>query len=171
MYTLVFRFLLVFACFMPQASTAQFISATLGLNGLTCSMCSLGIQSELEKLPFVENVTLNLNTNIANILFKVNEKVDMRAVVGAVYKAGFSLGYTEADYIFHQLPVSNQSVFSYEGETYEFLKPSVAIANGRTTLKFIDKKFIAKKGYSFWAPLIKESLNGKTDPTTYHITL
>jgi hypothetical protein len=159
---------------MPQASTAQFISATLGLNGLTCSMCSLGIQSELEKLPFVENVTLNLNTNIANILFKVNEKVDMRAVVGAVYKAGFSVGYTEADYIFDQLPVSHQSGFLYEGSYYQFLKPSQKILNGRTTIKFVDKKFINKKAYSFWNPLIIESLQKKPEnipSITYHITL
>ncbi|MDB5273617.1 MAG: hypothetical protein JWO58_1984 [Chitinophagaceae bacterium] len=154
-----------------MASQAQFVSATLGINGLTCSMCSYAVQAELERLPFVQKATLDLNTNIANITFNDSVKVDMRKLVDAVYKAGFSVGYTEADYVFHQLPVSDQSVFSYQEETYEFLKPSTTVLNGRTTIKFIDKKFIAKKGHAFWAPLIKESLNGKTEASIYHITL
>lgn len=137
-------------------------------------MCSFAVQAELERLPFVEKATLDLNTNVAQVLFKADQKVDMRQVVDAVYKAGFSVGYTEADFIFHQQIVSDQSIFSYEGFNYQFLKPAQEILNGRTTLKFLDKKFLRKKAQKFWAPFIKESSNGKTKidlETLYHVTL
>ncbi len=147
-----FRYILGLFCFLPVASNAQFVSSRLGVNGLTCSMCSYAVQTELERLSFVEKATLNLNTNVAEIIFKTGEKVNMQQVVEAVYKAGFS----------------------YEGFNYQFFKPNQLVLNGRTTLKFIDKKYLRKKAYSFWAPMIKESLNGKmkTDiAILYHVTL
>lgn len=137
-------------------------------------MCSYAVQTELEKLSFVEKATLDLNTNIAVILFKTDQKIDMREVVDAVYKAGFSVAYTEADFIFNQQAVYDQFIFSYEGFNYQFLKPAASLLNGKTTLKFIDKKYVRKKAYSFWAPIIKESLNAKTKAaieTLYHVTL
>lgn len=137
-------------------------------------MCSYSVQSELERLPFVEKATLNLNINIAVVLFKTGQKVNIQQVVEAVYKAGFSVGYTEAEFIFIQQEVSDQFIFSYDGFNYQFFKPSQSILNGRITLKFIDKKYLRKKAYSFWAPMIKESLKGKTKSEVevlYHVTL
>jgi copper chaperone CopZ len=169
-----FKFSLGLFSFLPLISNAQFVSARLGINGLTCSMCSFAVQAELERLPFVEKAELNLNTNIADVLFKTGAKVNMQQVVQAVYKAGFSVGYTEADFTFNQQEVSDQSVFSYEGYNYQFFKPAQSLLNGRTTLKFIDKKYFRQKAYSFWAPMIKESLKGKTKnerAVLYHVTL
>ncbi len=137
-------------------------------------MCSFAVQSELECLPFVEKATLNLNTNVAEVLFKADQKVDIRQVVDAVYKAGFSVGYTEATFIFNQQKVSDQFIFSYEGFNYQFLKPAQEVLNGKTTLKFLDKKFLRKKAYTFWVPFIKESSKEKTKAyleTLYHVTL
>ncbi|MDF2456321.1 MAG: hypothetical protein K0R51_2314 [Cytophagaceae bacterium] len=137
-------------------------------------MCSFAVQSELERLPFVEQATLNLNTNVAEVLFKTDQKVNIREVVDAVYKAGFSVGYTEAVFIFDQQTVSDQFIFSYEGFNYQFLKPAQEVLNGKTTLKFLDKKFLRKKAYTFWAPFIKNSSQGKTKAdleTLYHVTL
>lgn len=174
MYSFFFRYIFGLFCFFPVVSNAQFVSATLGINGLTCSMCSFAVQAELERLPFVEKATLDLNTNVAQVLFKTDQKVDMRQVVDAVYKAGFSVGYTEADFIFNQQTVSDQFIFSYDGFNYQFLKPAQRILNGKTTLKFLDKKFLRKKAQKFWQPFIKEGSNGKTKvdlETLYHVTL
>lgn len=137
-------------------------------------MCSYAVQTELERLPFVKKATLNLNTNFAEIIFKSGQKVNMQQLVEAVYKAGFSVGYTEADFIFNQQDVSDQSIFSYEGFNYQFFKPNQFVLNGKITLKFIDKKYLRKRAYAFWAPMIKESLKNKphTDVAIlYHITL
>ena len=135
-------------------------------------MCSYAVQTELEHLPFVEKAILDLNTNIAVIQFKADEKVDIQQVVNAVYKAGFSVAYTEADFVFNQQVIADQFIFSYEGFQYQFLKPALSVLNGRTTLKFLDKKYLRKKAYSFWAPMIKESLKGKDDAENlYHVTL
>jgi copper chaperone CopZ len=174
MYSFFFRFILGLFCFFPALTKAQFVSSTLGISGLTCSMCSYAVQTELERLPFVEKAVLDLNTNIAVIQFKTDQKVNMQQVMEAVYKAGFSVAYTEADFIFDHQTVSDQFIFSYEGFNYQFLKPSQTVLNGKTTLKFIDKKYLRKKGYNFWAPMIKETLKGKTKTDVgnlYHVTL
>lgn len=137
-------------------------------------MCSYAVQTELERLPFVEKTSLDLNTNIALIKFKADQKVDMRQVVNAVYKAGFSVAYTEADFVFNQIALSDLFSFSYDGFKYQFLKPTPLLLNGKTTLKFIDKKYLRKKDYNFWSPMIKERLKGtpKTDTDVlYHVTL
>jgi len=135
-------------------------------------MCSYAVQTEIERLPFVEKATLNLNTNVAEVTFKKEQPVNIRQVVDAVYKAGFSVGYTEADFIFKEQVVSDQFVFSYQGFSYQFLKPAQLLLNGKTTLKFIDKKYLRKKAYTFWAPFIKESLKGTSNvDLLYHVTL
>lgn len=135
-------------------------------------MCSYAVQTEIERLSFVEKATLNLNTNIAEVTFKTGQTVNIRQVVEAVYKAGFSVGYTEADFIFNQQVIADQFIFSYEGFSYQFLKPAQLLLNGKTTLKFIDKKYLRKKAYNFWAPIIKESLNENSNmDLLYHVTL
>lgn len=137
-------------------------------------MCSYAVQTELEHLPFVEKAILDLNTNIAVIQFKSDQKVNIQQVVDAVYKAGFSVAFTEADFVFNQQGITDQFIFSYEGFNYQFLKPALSLLNGKNTLKFLDKKYLRKKAYSFWAPMIKESLKGKTKDqaaTIYHVTL
>jgi hypothetical protein len=136
-------------------------------------MCSYAVQTEIERLSFVEQANLDLNTNIAKVTFKPDQKVSIKELADAVSKAGFSVGYTEADYIFDQLSISNQSTFTYQGEEYQFIKPSQFLLNGRTTLKFLDKKLTSKKTYSFWAPLIKESLKqtNSSSQIIYHVTL
>lgn len=137
-------------------------------------MCSYAVQTELEHLTFVEKAVLDLNTNIAVIQFKPDQKVNMQQVVDAVYKAGFSIAYTEADFIFNQQAIADQFIFSYDGFNYQFLKPTLLVLNGKTTLKFLGKKHLRKKAYSFWARMIKETLNGKTKAeveTLYHVTL
>jgi copper chaperone CopZ len=169
-----FRSIVGLCCLLSVTANAQFVSATLGINGLTCSMCSFAVQSALERLPFVETATLNLNTNIAEVWFKKDQSVSIRQVVDAVYKAGFSVSYTEADFIFNQQLVYHDSVFIYEGLRYRFLKPTQQVLNGKITLKFLDKKFLRKKAHAFWAPSIKERSSGKSTAETetlYHVTL
>jgi copper chaperone CopZ len=125
-------------------------------------MCSYAVHSELEKLPFVEKTVLDLNTNVAQVTFKKDIKVNMQEVVNAVYKAGFSVGYTHADFNFDQLAISDQYTFNYQGDDYVFLKPNTPFLEGVISLKFLNKKFLRKKSHDFWSPMIKENLKGKT---------
>ena len=51
----------------------QFNSATIHINGLTCSACSFAVQRSISTIDFVERIDMDLNENIAMIVFKKNK--------------------------------------------------------------------------------------------------
>ena len=51
-------------------------SITLKVNGLTCSMCSLSVKKNIEKVYFVDNVDANIEEVTYDIQFKKNYYVD-----------------------------------------------------------------------------------------------
>lgn len=70
---------------------AQIQSAELGVNGLTCSQCSRSVEMKLNKLKFIEKVTMDLEHTNATIIFKKNMRFDLSAIAKAVRDAGFSV--------------------------------------------------------------------------------
>src|SRR5215510_9623680 len=72
-------------------SQAQFTKATLQASGLTCSMCSKAVKVALEKVPFVQEVKVNIKTQEYTIAFKENSKADFDELKKAVEDAGFSV--------------------------------------------------------------------------------
>tara|TARA_R100000734_G_C3207510_1_gene23945 strand:+ start:178 stop:498 length:321 start_codon:yes stop_codon:yes gene_type:complete len=66
-------------------------SITLKVNGLTCSMCSLSVKKNIEKVYFVDNVDANIEEVTYNIQFKKNYYVDFYAIENAVLDAGFNV--------------------------------------------------------------------------------
>ena len=85
-------------------------SITLKVNGLTCSMCSLSVKKNIEKVYFVDNVDANIEEVTYNIQFKKNYYVDFYAIENAVLDAGFN--------------VSKQSVIVDVKNTNEFWQNS-----------------------------------------------
>ena len=83
-------FLLLFTGFGAHLF-AQIQSAELGVNGLTCSQCSRSVEMKLNKLKFVQKVTMDLEHTNAKILFKKDQQVDLNAIAKAVRDAGFSV--------------------------------------------------------------------------------
>ena len=49
---------------------------TLKVTGLTCSMCSFGVQKSVEKVYFVEKVDANIEETTFEIEFKKDHYVD-----------------------------------------------------------------------------------------------
>ncbi len=66
-------------------------SITLKVNGLTCSMCSLSVKKNIEKVYFVDNVDANIEEVTYDIQFKKNYYVDFYAIENAVLDAGFNV--------------------------------------------------------------------------------
>jgi len=62
---------------------------TLKVTGLTCSMCSFGVQKSVEKVYFVEKVDANIEETTFEIEFKKDHYVDFFALQNAVEDAGF----------------------------------------------------------------------------------
>ena len=64
---------------------------TFKVDGLTCSMCSLNVQKQLEKVYFIENVDANIEEVTYEIQLKKNHYIDFYAIENAVTDAGFSI--------------------------------------------------------------------------------
>ena len=86
--------LLILQClFLPKAITAQYTSARIGVNGLTCSACTRSVEMSIRKLPFIENVEMNLENTDGILKFKKGQEVDIFKIAQAVVDAGFSVRF------------------------------------------------------------------------------
>jgi cation transport ATPase len=90
-----FVFILLFAG-MAIVAPAQVLSATVGVNGLTCSQCSRSVEMQLRKLSFVKNVNMNLEHTQGTLQFKEGSKVDFSQIAKAIKDAGFSVRFLSA---------------------------------------------------------------------------
>src|SRR5437764_4369182 len=82
--------------------SAQIKSVTLGVDGLTCSSCSYGVEQALRKLDFVKDVKTDLNGATATISFSNDKKISFDELVKKVYQAGFSVRLTNVVYHFDE---------------------------------------------------------------------
>src|SRR6187397_1751416 len=92
----------VLMAFVTVALQAQFSKATLQASGLTCSMCSKAVKVALEKVPFVQEVKVNIKSQEYTIIFKESNNADFDALKKAVEDAGFSVASLKVIRIFFQ---------------------------------------------------------------------
>ena len=64
---------------------------TFKVDGLTCSMCSLSVKKQLEKIYFIEKVDPNIEEVTYQVSLKKNHYIDFYAIENAVTDAGFSI--------------------------------------------------------------------------------
>jgi copper chaperone CopZ len=123
---------------------AQFVSGSVRVDGLTCSMCSKTVHKALSELNFIDSLTPDLQTASFRIVFKKNTKVELCDIKNKVEGAGFSIGEIKIDYRFNNLSVFEDVTFNDE-RTYKFVGVSSQSLNGMVTFKLIDKEFTSKK--------------------------
>jgi copper chaperone CopZ len=151
-------------------SYSQFISAEIGINGLTCSACSRSVELSLRKLEFVQEVQMNLENTLGTITFKPGSKVNIERIAKAVINAGFSVRYLTAVLKTDTaIATSNNYCFTYGNDTYQFVRVTAKSLQNNITLKFIGKEFLSSKEYKNW----KEDLNSQCRgaKTLYFVTL
>lgn len=112
-------------------SFAQITKAEIIATGLTCSMCSNAINKQLKKLPEVQNVAIDLNTNTFTITLKKNNTISPKTLKESVEKAGFFVGSMIVS--FEKLPSK---------DNYTFI-------NGEKGIRFkiLDKGFVTSKEF------------------------
>ncbi|MBX9852261.1 MAG: heavy-metal-associated domain-containing protein [Cytophagaceae bacterium] len=133
-----FIFLLVFYL-LHQFSQAQFKSASLGVDGLTCSMCTNSVEKLIRQLDFVKATKMDLNSTVVEIIFKEGKKVNINSLAGKVYDAGFSVRFLKAVFNFDTISISDYSSFTFEDEQYDFIKSGNKKLSGETVIIFLTK--------------------------------
>lgn len=169
-YKLVLVFILIS---LSHIASAQFRSATIGIDGLTCSMCSNSVEKLIRQLNFVEDVKMDLNNTTAQVFFRNGRKVDIHALAQKVFDSGFSVRTLQANFnVGEKVIVKEGAGFEYEGDQYILVKPSEKEIRGEITITFIGKKFLSKKEFDHWKDVVashKGSAKGKSK--VYHIVL
>ncbi|HYM20059.1 MAG TPA: heavy metal-associated domain-containing protein [Candidatus Kapabacteria bacterium] len=135
------------------SSRAQFISADVGVDGLTCSLCSKGTEVTLKKLAFVDTIWVDLNDLVAHIRFKKDTKVSMDDVRKMIEDAGFTVRSIKAVFNFDHTTVGKDYHFVYQGDTYHFIGADSKTLSGPVTLRFVDKQYVSKKEFTSLAKM------------------
>jgi copper chaperone CopZ len=145
------RFFLKCLCFLMLAlpAQAQWVSAKLNIVGLTCSACSFGTERSLRQLKFVQDVKMDLNSNLADITFKPGEVVSVEQLIQKVYDAGFSVGKAVLVYHFTSEVAAGKSWKSGE-DTYTLLNTEATELKGDKSFTFVGEKYMSKKDFKKW---------------------
>ncbi len=153
-------------------TNAQFIKATVAIDGFTCSMCALGVENAIRQLAFIEDVKMDLNTNTATLYFRKNNDVSIHKIAAKICDAGFSVRHITAEYYFPALTIKDYFVYENKKNEFHFLDIGQKNIEGIVVLSFLNKKLLSKKEYSRNEAWIKEDSkrNGKND-TLYYVTL
>jgi copper chaperone CopZ len=161
---------LVLLFLAPNLVSAQFKSAKVQIDGLTCSMCSYSVQRSVQKLEFVKKVQVDLNTNLATIEFKDSKNVNIRDLIKAVKDAGFSVNSLTASFKVNGSNSENKPYILHEGCTYFILQEQRPL-NGLIELEFIEKDFSDKENYKKYRSIIETKLSNIALRESYYFVV
>lgn len=125
----------------------QIPEATVGIDGLTCSMCSFAVEQSIRKLEFVDSFHMDLNENVATIIFKKDHFADFELLVEAVLNAGFSVRFLHASCIVENDSISAGMHINYGSNLIHIIEGELSLLNKKIALSFIDKNTISTKKY------------------------
>lgn len=173
MKNLIFSAILILA-FSP--THAQFEKAELQVNGLTCSMCSLATQKQLQTIEFIDSISTDLNKIAYFLYFKQTIEVSSDLIKRKVEDAGFSVGSLILTTSFKNLTIGKNYHFDYKNTTYFLMGNFPKIINGEIRLKVVDKGFVTDKEfktYKKYGAEFPSYLTGKTTDgkKAYHLMI
>jgi copper chaperone CopZ len=176
-----------------QASAEQpqprIISATVRVDGLTCSLCHRSVYKALKGLNFVDKLIPNLDETSLDIIFLYNQTVSFDRIAEAIQDAGFSVGILKASVDFPAMVVRNDDHIALGGALLHVINlAGERSIQGRVEMKLIDANFIPHDEAADWRTKVHHSCYktgtveeccgqdasvGSTKPATrvYHCTL
>ncbi len=155
--------------FLSIGARAQFKSAIIGVDGLTCSACSFSTEKSLLKLTEIDSVFMQLEENTATVFFKPGKKINMNDVAKKVVDAGFSVRSFSALIDVDQLKVNPDSCWFYENDVYHFIKTDKKELHGIVIFQFIGEKFMSAREFKKWK-LYRKNLCAVTIPNAPYST-
>jgi copper chaperone CopZ len=148
---------------------AQFTSASLEASGVTCSLCSKAIQKALEKVPFVQQVTVDVKTQVYNVIFKKNSAIHFDDIQNAVEDAGFSVASLKVTGKFSNLQLPKDQNIRIGDQTFHFLNGNGQILDGEKTFTLVDKNFLTPKAFKKYSASIRE--NAGSNIRVFHVII
>lgn len=166
------KFYTILLLFLVSISLqAQWGEIMVGIDGLTCSMCSKGTESSLKKLDFIETIKMDLNKNIALITVKKDARVRVADIAKKITDAGFSVRFIQATYTFSNKVVSEENYLLLGGTKVRVIQADNNILDGKTMVQFIDKEFLPKKSYKTIEHLLSKYLPYNPNDRIYNVRI
>ncbi|MCX8020246.1 MAG: heavy-metal-associated domain-containing protein [Chitinophagaceae bacterium] len=160
-----FLFFFLFITLPGFVLRAQFSKATLQANGLTCALCSRSVHKALQKLPFVESVTVDLKSTTFHIVFITGKWIIPDAIKEAVENAGFSVGALTLFGQFSETVSGENGHLKLGNLNIHILNDSEKILHGEVKMRIVDKGFTSEKELKKNLKLYRNKCfeSGKTD--------
>lgn len=127
-------------------SFAQFDIVEVGINGLTCSMCSYSVENSIRRIQEVDKISMDLNDNIARVHFKRNSTIDFNLLAERVRNSGFSVRYIS--FTLNKPATVNQAgIFETGSLVFQCINSSSYVLAPGSRLRLIGKEFMSKAEY------------------------
>jgi len=164
------RFLvLILLCWLALNASAQFTNASLEASGVTCSLCSKAIQKALEKVVFVQQVSVDVKMQLYNLTFKKNSTVHFDEIQKAVEDAGFSVASLKVTGDFAKLQLPKDENIRIGDQTFYFLNGNGQVLDGEKTFTLVDKNFLTPKAFKKYSASVKQ--NATSNIRVYHVII
>lgn len=164
--TSVKRYLLILALLTlcsSQNLLAGISWVDIGVNGLTCSMCTRSVEMSIRRLDFVDTVVMSLEKAEGRIYFESNLPVSFEQIAKAVVNAGFSVRFIKVQFNFNDIEIGTDGLFSYQGQLFKWIDFKTKPNKAQVALKLVDEGFLPKKESSQFKKKINSSKASATE--------
>lgn len=170
---------IIVGCFLMMvlfsfSSIAQVLQISLGVDGLTCPMCSRGVEKSLMKLSFIERVEMDLENTSAMIFVKREMALSLNEIVKKVHEAGFSTRFLKIQMNMALVNQSSSNCFNYGGLSYTISGSGKVNLTGNLWFRIIDKQFMNSREYKSYEKVIETSVkncNTQNFRETHHVVV
>ena len=128
-----------------SVSQAQITKVSLQASGLTCSMCSKAVKNALEKVSFVDKVSVDIKNQQYNLSFKEASKIEIDQLSKAVQDAGFSVASLKVWASMPATKLEKDLHVKIGEETFHFLNAASQTVSGAVIFSVVDKGFVSDK--------------------------
>ncbi|MFY0601090.1 MAG: heavy-metal-associated domain-containing protein [Cyclobacteriaceae bacterium] len=143
--------------FAFQSASASIKWVEIGVNGLTCSLCTWSVEKRLSKLDFIESVSMNLENTEGKVFLKKDVSFDLSSIPKAIKEAGFSVRFVYLVMDLEKIEIDENNVFKLNDQSIRWLDFDRKKPQRETKLQLIDAGFLPKKDSQAWRKKIKSS--------------
>jgi copper chaperone CopZ len=165
----IIRLLLVFVPLsLAICSNAQIMAAKVGVNGLTCSICTRSVEMSLRRLDFVDSVVMSLENTDGLVYFK-NSPINLEQIAKAVVNAGFSVRFVSIQLDLNDIQIEENGSFAFQGSNFiwmDYKKPS---EKKPVWFKLIGEPFVPKSEMKNWRGKIDKAPESDK-PNNYYVS-
>lgn len=140
------KMILLILCFLTivKTSEAAIKWIDIGVNGLTCSMCTRSVEMRIRRLDFVSTVEMDLETANGRIFFKEGVGINLDKIAQAVREAGFSLQYYKITFDLDDVSITPGGEFMDHLYSFQWVGYTASREKKTVILRIMNDGFLPK---------------------------